>query len=153
MMLNSVPRPSVSGRHHSSHPTPFRRPSSTRHLASQFPQRRRASFQYGTPGQPFAADETFSNKKAWQSACEWCLNLSGFIPTGCRYSKWCGAGQSLLREALDSDPFSMVMFDQLLMSFLMHGSPLQGDPLGYCIGFLGAASARTLAVRHTFFIC
>ena len=48
-----TPTPSVPGTRRSSHPTPFRRPSSPRHLASQSPQRRRASLQYGTPGQPF----------------------------------------------------------------------------------------------------
>ncbi|KAH9036204.1 hypothetical protein EDB85DRAFT_2143336 [Lactarius pseudohatsudake] len=48
-----APTPSVPGTRRSSHASPFRRPSSPRHLASQSPQRRRPSLQYGTPGQPF----------------------------------------------------------------------------------------------------
>ncbi|KAH9050884.1 major facilitator superfamily MFS-1 [Lactarius deliciosus] len=48
-----APTPSVPGTRRSSHVSPFRRPSSPRHLASQSPQRRRPSLQYGTPGQPF----------------------------------------------------------------------------------------------------
>ncbi|KAH9067551.1 major facilitator superfamily MFS-1 [Lactarius vividus] len=48
-----APSPSVPGTRRSSHASPFRRPSSPRHLASQSPQRRRPSLQYGTPGQPF----------------------------------------------------------------------------------------------------
>lgn len=48
-----VPSPSVPGTRRSSHASPFRRPSSPQHLASQSPQRRRPSLQYGTPGQPF----------------------------------------------------------------------------------------------------
>jgi len=51
--MRITPTPSVPGTRCSSHPTSFRRPSSPRHLASQCPQRRRASLQYGTPGQPF----------------------------------------------------------------------------------------------------
>ncbi|KAI0251216.1 hypothetical protein BJV78DRAFT_1361764 [Lactifluus subvellereus] len=45
--------PSVPSTRRSSHASPFRRPSSPRHQASQSPQRRRPSLQYGTPGQPF----------------------------------------------------------------------------------------------------
>ena len=48
-----APTPSVPGTRRSSHASPFRRPSSPLHLASQSPQRRRPSLQYGTPGQPF----------------------------------------------------------------------------------------------------
>ncbi|KAH9174869.1 major facilitator superfamily MFS-1 [Lactarius sanguifluus] len=48
-----APTPSVPGTRRSSHAPPFRRPSSPRHLASQSPQRRRPSLQYGTPGHPF----------------------------------------------------------------------------------------------------
>lgn len=48
-----APSPSVPGTRRSSRASPFRRPSSPRHLASQSPQRRRPSLQYGTPGQPF----------------------------------------------------------------------------------------------------
>jgi hypothetical protein len=39
----------------SSHASRFRRPSSPKHQASQSPQRRRPSLQYGTPRQPFEA--------------------------------------------------------------------------------------------------
>jgi hypothetical protein len=45
--------PSVPSTRRSSRASPFRRPSSPRHQASQSPQRRRPSLQYGTPGQLF----------------------------------------------------------------------------------------------------
>jgi len=48
-----VPSPSIPDTRRSSRVSPFRRPSSPRHLASQSPQRRRPSLQYGAPGQPF----------------------------------------------------------------------------------------------------
>jgi MFS family permease len=59
-----APSPSIPGTRRSSHASPFRRPSSPRHLASQSPQRRRPSLQYGTPGQAFDAASSprrFSN--------------------------------------------------------------------------------------------
>ncbi|KAI0302423.1 hypothetical protein B0F90DRAFT_1837230 [Multifurca ochricompacta] len=45
--------PSVPATRRSSHVSPFRRPSTPRHQASQSPQRRRPSLQYGPSGQPF----------------------------------------------------------------------------------------------------
>jgi hypothetical protein len=45
--------PSMPGTRRSSHASRFRRPSSPKLQASQSPQQRRPSLQYGTPGQPF----------------------------------------------------------------------------------------------------
>ncbi|KAF8270431.1 hypothetical protein EI94DRAFT_1658702 [Lactarius quietus] len=59
-----APSPSIPDTRRSSQATPFRRPSSPRHLASQSPQRRRPSLQYGTPGQTFdvaSSPRRFSN--------------------------------------------------------------------------------------------
>ena len=59
-----APSPSIPGTRRSSHVSPFRRPSSPQHLASQSPQRRRPSLHSGTPGQAFdvaSSPRRFSN--------------------------------------------------------------------------------------------